>query len=450
MERITESQILKAPHLNGARLSADIGNLMVLAPHPDDESLGCGGLISMLRQKGSQVAVIFITSGSASHPNSKTHPPDVLSQIRESEAIGACSELGVTPDNIHFVRARDSGLEQLDRDALSEMSQDIVAMFENRPFSALAVPWRRDPHPDHRVVHTLGDMILEKISKEAIKIEYPIWLWKNGKEDDWPTIGETVPYRLDISKVFPQKWKAVKQHKSQLGEIIKDDEYGFVLTGELLEPFNKNMEFFFVTALRDLKTLDAAYFERLYSDQEDPWDFRNSEYERKKYQRSLEVLEKETFSLGLELGCSIGIQTQMLSKVCQHLMAVDISEAAVKTASDYCYGTTNIEFRAVDITTNFPHGFYDLITCCEIGYYLEDEDLEQLFRNIKESLLPNGKLLMVHWTAFVPDYPQSGDTVHDRFERFAEETEVFNELVHQRHENYRLQVWRKSAEDGHR
>ena len=266
MERITEAQILKAPHLNGPRLSADIGNLMVLAPHPDDESLGCGGLISMLRQAGSQVVVVFITSGSASHPHSNTHPPDVLSQIRESEAIRACAELGVSSDNIHFVRARDSGLEQLDRDALSKISQDIVPIFQNAPFSALAVPWRRDPHADHRVVHTLGDIVLEKISKGAIKIEYPIWLWKNGKKEDWPTVGETVPYRLDISKVFPQKWKAIKRHKSQLGEMIRDDEDGFVLTEELLEPFIKNTEYFFLTVLQDLKTLDAAYFERLYSD----------------------------------------------------------------------------------------------------------------------------------------------------------------------------------------
>src|SRR5437762_1448664 len=48
--------------------------LLVLAPHPDDESLGCGGLIAESCARGGTVHVVILTDGTRSPPNSKTHP----------------------------------------------------------------------------------------------------------------------------------------------------------------------------------------------------------------------------------------------------------------------------------------------------------------------------------------------------------------------------------------
>jgi len=442
-KKISATAILKAPYMNGARLSADIGNLMVLAPHPDDESLGCGGLIALLKEAGTSVNVVFITSGSASHPNSKTHPPETLAKLREIEAIKACSALGMAPSDIHFVRASDSQLDKLDQKSKMDISKRIASLFENNNMSALAMPWRRDPHPDHVMTNAIGQSVLDRISKQTVKIEYPIWLWKNSTEEDWPTLNEALPYRLDIALVYKKKWQAVKQHRSQLGEIIHDDAYGFVLTEELLEPFNKPTEYFFLTKLRPPRTLKKEYFDRLYAKQNDPWDFRNSDYEKNKYANSLKALGSKSFGTGLELGCSIGIQTRMLSEVCDHLIAVDISEAAITEAKLNCRGIENIDFRLADITGDFPNGTFDLITCNEIGYYLEMEDLVRLYDNIDNRLNPDGRFLMVHWRQFVPDYPLSGDLVHDTFENFTKKLGGYRELVHERNERYRLQVWEK-------
>lgn len=448
MESTTKSQITYAPFLNGERLAEDIGNLLVIAPHPDDESLGCGGLIAMLKAAGSSVSIIFVTSGSASH-TSLTHPPSVLSKMRESEAVKACSDLGVHLPDIHFLRAPDSELTGLRERDLSLLVKEIIVIFGDTNFSSIALPWRRDPHPDHRAVNSIGNMVLKRIRTSVTKLEYPIWLWVNGTEDDWPIVGEAVPYRLNIEPVFQQKWRAIKRHRSQLGGIIYDDPNGFVLTEDLLEPFNIGTEYFFVTR-RDLETLDKGYFDNLYSQQTDPWNFRNSEYELGKYQRSVETLGKERFGSGLELGCSIGIQTALLAEICDRLIAVDISEKAVNEARTNCSELSNVTFNVADVVKKFPNGRFDLITCCEMGYYLTMDDLEILFRNISNGLLPNGKLLMVHWTPFVPSYPLSGDTVHERFELFAKVSGIFEEIVSQRHELYRLQVWRKLLEGSER
>ncbi len=430
-----------ASFINRERLSADMGDLLVLVPHPDDESLGCGGLIALLKESGNSVTVLFVTSGSASH-SSRTHPPSALSKMRELEAIRACSVLGVNLSDIHFLRAPDSKLEELTNSELLVLVGELMRIYEEGHFSAIALPWRRDPHPDHRVVNIIGEMFLKNISEELIKLEYPIWLWKNGTESDWPSNGETVPYKLDITPVFEKKWRAVKMHRTQLGEIIDDDPNGFVLTEELLEPFNNGTEYFFITR-KDLKTLDGSYFDRLYARQDDPWNFRNSEYELLKYQNSIESLGGRRFDSGLELGCSIGIQTRMLSEICKNLTAVDINEIAIREAYKTCSGISNISFKIMDVVREFPKGEFDLVTFCEMGYYLAKNNLAQLFLDISNALLSGGTLLMVHWTPFVPDYPLSGDDVHDSFYEFATTTGLFKEITRERREHYRLQVWRK-------
>ncbi|WP_373516261.1 PIG-L deacetylase family protein, partial [Pricia sp.] len=166
------SGVLNAAFLNRERLSADMGNLLVLAPHPDDESLGCGGLIALLRESGNSVTVIFVTSGSASH-SSITHPASILSKMRELEAIRACSVLGVRIKDIHFLRAPDSKLGGLRETALSLLAEEITGVYERGYFSAIALPWRRDPHPDHQVVNTLGQRFLKNLPENLIKLEYP-------------------------------------------------------------------------------------------------------------------------------------------------------------------------------------------------------------------------------------------------------------------------------------
>jgi predicted TPR repeat methyltransferase len=74
--------------------------------------------------------------------------------------------------------------------------------------------------------------------------------------------------------------------------------------------------------------LGREYFEELYAESDDPWNFEASEYERKKYGRTLEVLGERRFERALEAGASIGVFTEMLAGRCDELLAVDVSERA--------------------------------------------------------------------------------------------------------------------------
>jgi LmbE family N-acetylglucosaminyl deacetylase len=68
---------------------------VVVAPHPDDESLACGGLLAEARQQGLRGKVVIVSDGVGSHPHSKAYPPDRLRSVRKDEARQAAGELGL-------------------------------------------------------------------------------------------------------------------------------------------------------------------------------------------------------------------------------------------------------------------------------------------------------------------------------------------------------------------
>lgn len=435
--------IRDAPHLNPEGLSRDIGNLTVLAPHPDDESLGCWGLISLLVAQGKKIHIIFVTDGSASHPGSRQYPPKILKAIRKDEAISACEHLGVGYEHLTFMEKADSKMHTPLDDELWQIAFSVASMYEQGNFSALAMPWRRDPHADRKVVHEIGCRALELITSGATKIEYPIWLWENGSIEDWPEKEEVNPFRLDISSVTDRKAAAIQEHLSQLGRLIEYDTDGFVLTEDLLLPFHSKTEYFFLTNRRNPKKLQGDYFENLYTYNSDPWNFKTSEYELAKYDLIIKTTTEYTICIGLELGCSIGIQTRMLAEVCQSILAVDVSSTAVAQAREECIELTNVAFECADIATSFPPGPLDMITLCELGYYFDEPTLMDIYSKISDVLDIGGKLLMVHWTSYVPDYPLTGTAVHEIFEHYVKKKGNFRTVFNESQYLFRIQVWER-------
>jgi SAM-dependent methyltransferase len=363
------------------------------------------------------------------------------------EAIQACSNLGVEKAEITFMREPDSALNALTLKQLNRLATRLANFFLKGKFSSLALPWRRDPHSDHKVVNQIGDMMLWSMKCGVTKIEYPVWLWKNGEEKDWPRKGEILPFRLNIQSVFHKKWKAIKEHKSQLGEVIFDDIDGFILTESLLDPFKSQFEYFFITNHRPLGTLGVTYFDALYKEDEDPWNFTTSDYEHQKYQDAIAALGNEIFEEALEIGCSVGVHTKLLADVCKNLFAIDISAKAISKARQICYGKKNVRFEVRDVSQSFPSGNFDLITLCEVGYYFDKPTLLQLFENIHQHLQNDGKFLMVHWTGYVPEYPLTGNCVHDQFRAFAARTGFYKEIINITRSLFILQVWEKSTAD---
>lgn len=186
-------------------------------------------------------------------------------------------------------------------------------------------------------------------------------------------------------------------------------------------------------------TLNEDYFDKVYNENSDPWNFEKSEYERKKYEKTMESLPLERYSAALEIGCSIGVLTKMLATRCDQLLSIDLNDAALKSAEKRLENTTNVTLKKGAIPNDLPDSNFDLIVMSEVGYYLSMDDLKKSKDLIKRRLKENADLVLVHWTHDVPDYPLSGDQVNETF-LADEDFKVVNQY---RTEDYRLEVLRK-------
>lgn len=189
------------------------------------------------------------------------------------------------------------------------------------------------------------------------------------------------------------------------------------------------------------KSLTAEYFDRVYEANDDPWNFQTSEYEAGKYKATVEALPNESYANAFEIGCSIGVLTEQLAGKCENLLAVDVSDAALTAAKKRCANLPNVRFAKMNFQNEFPSGKFDLILVSEVGYYLALPDWEKAMSEIYAHLTENGQVMLVHWTPFVHDYPQTGDEVHDSFAKFA--AGKMRHLDKKRAEKYRLDVWEK-------
>lgn len=161
-------------------------------------------------------------------------------------------------------------------------------------------------------------------------------------------------------------------------------------------------------------SLDRSYFETLYARSSDPWDFRTSPYERRKYRATLDILPRARYGRALEVGCSIGVFTRLLAGRCDWLLALDTSSRALAQAERDNADLGHVEFRRATLPGEFPDGRYDLVVLSEVLYYLSVPDLAALAGRCLEALSPDGHVVLCHWLGET-DYPLGGDEAADLF-----------------------------------
>jgi LmbE family N-acetylglucosaminyl deacetylase len=217
---------------------------VVVAPHPDDETLGCGGLVSGLRSLGGAVYVIFVTDGSASHPNSKIWPSARLAEQREKEAKDALVCLGLQNEPRMFLRLVDAAMPPAGSPAWQGAVLELREVLQSFSPDLAIIPWRRDPHCDHRASWQLFHTALKQTSVHPEELEYAIWLEEFGKSEDYPRDGEAEAVRIDVSRAVKAKRAAIAAHKSQVSDLIDDDSDGFRLTPSTIARLTTTTETF--------------------------------------------------------------------------------------------------------------------------------------------------------------------------------------------------------------
>lgn len=100
-----------------------------------------------------------------------------------------------------------------------------------------------------------------------------------------------------------------------------------------------------------------------------------------------------------------------------------------------------MSFKKLNFQKELPNDHYDLIMVSEVAYYLSSEDWEAVSGKLYDILKSNGQIVLVHWLPEVHDYPQTGDEVHQSFERSVEGK--MNNIFRSRAECYRIDVWER-------
>ena len=383
-----------------------VEHVVVVAAHPDDESLGAGALVAEAAQRDIPVTVIVVTDGAASHPNSPTTTPDELRRLRTAEALLAVHRL--SPDAEPHLLAFPDGEVRENRDAIRAAIGELLPTTG----ALLVAPWRGDGHADHTVV---GEICAElAVERSFDLLEYPIWLWHWAMPDDAEVPWQRFVALAPRGEALSRKQNAIEAYASQAEPLSDQPGDEAMLLGPFLDNFRGKRELF----VRDLPAADdnplgAGYFDAIYDRADDPWGFTSRWYEERKRDVTLASLPEQRYRSALEVGCSIGVLTRLLAGRCDELLAVDVSRAAVESARERVADEPGVRVELADVASGFPQGPFDLVLISEVGYYFEPDVLRQVLADTAASLAVGGTIVLCHWRHEVADYAMTGDEVHE-------------------------------------
>lgn len=189
----------------GYRDGGKDGPVLVVAPHPDDESIGCGGAICLHRQRMERVDAVFLTSGER---GMQAGSDGEARAIRESEARAACEVLGV--HQVDFLRHPDLGLGE----DIDGCARELARVIEARTPRIIYLPHPGESHPDHAAVLPIIREALARLPATARALE--LWayeVWSPMTRHGWVE---------DITAVMSSKLRAIRCYRSQLAALRYD------------------------------------------------------------------------------------------------------------------------------------------------------------------------------------------------------------------------------------
>ncbi|GAB3677893.1 PIG-L deacetylase family protein [Salinisphaera aquimarina] len=203
-----------------------LGPIAIMAPHPDDETLGCGGLIAFCAQLQVPLTIVAITDGESSHPGSRRVSPEQLIVWRAEERAQALAALGAQAAQVERLRLPDGGMHTMSTAARQDCVRQLAAILCRDRIQTVLVTAADDDHPDHRASYALTRLALQQ--KPTVRLlTYAVW----------PPLGAIAGgsrWSLDIESVRERKRTAIDFFVSQRGQIVKDDPAGFIMPAALL------------------------------------------------------------------------------------------------------------------------------------------------------------------------------------------------------------------------
>jgi LmbE family N-acetylglucosaminyl deacetylase len=270
------------------------GRLVVVAAHPDDETLAAGGYLRAAHAAGCVVEIVIATDGEAAFPDAAAADRAALGRARRRELYEALGSLGAADVPVHRLGLPDSGLEE----AESTLAEELEPLLQHA--DAYLAPWSGDPHPDHAAA---GRAAAVAAPVTAHGWAYPIWALARERPDQ-----DRIPWSRAYLHVMSEADRAAK--RAAIGRFTSQlepapDGGPPILPAEVLRLFDTERELFF----REPRAASAPAdrFATLYSGGDgDPWQTRTSWYEIRKRAVLLACLPHARYAHAAEPGCGTG------------------------------------------------------------------------------------------------------------------------------------------------
>lgn len=218
----------------------------MFAPHPDDETLGCGGTIAKRISEGYDVLVVVMTDGMYAFLKvlgiDSDPTPEELKEIRKEELKRATRTLGVPEENLIFLGFVDGTL----KDNMEEAERKIVKILSGKYPVEVYLPHKNDYHLDHSAAYQIVKNSVIKSGIPTLMYQYLVW---HRHERFSPLVNALLSYFrrnrvcIDISKFLPLKKAAAKEFKSQL-ETISSKQRNLIIND--VKKFLKSEEIFYI------------------------------------------------------------------------------------------------------------------------------------------------------------------------------------------------------------
>lgn len=401
----TDEAVWRAAALWNGRppLDLDVDHLIVLAAHPDDETLGAGGLLAAAERARVAVTVVIATDGERS-------PDTAGTGIRRRDESARALSMLAPSARVVFLGLPDGEL----REYRAQLARDVAAVVPRNGRTLIAATWWGDGHRDHRIV---GEVAQEFAAPRVRVVGYPIWLWH------WGDPGDIDPATWEVIALDPAdataKSAAIAAHASQVEGSAGEPP---MLHGRMQAHFLRDVEVFIPAVAADAgastPSVDVAEFDAFISRHDDPWGFESRWYEQRKRALLMAALPSTRARRALELGCATGLLTAELVTRADTVVAVDGSAEALRRAARRV-DDGRVEFVLGVLPRDWPTGPFDLIVLSEIAYYFSDADQDRALAEIDAGLTADGALVACHWRHKIEGAPSDGDAVHARIARHA-------------------------------
>ncbi|BCA61167.1 hypothetical protein HMP09_0401 [Sphingomonas sp. HMP9] len=212
-----------------AKTAAGQGPWLVLAPHPDDETLGCGAFIASVTAAGGRVHTAFLTDGSGSHPDAPGWTGTRIANLRHGEAQAALKALGGKPDALYLDWTDASPASEGDP-AFARSVDRLAAWCRVRGIRQIAVTWSGEPHCDHEAAAMLAKAVARRAHCRLW--QYLVWGWTVA--DLAERLGTARVLAVATGSGRARQRRAMACHRSQRGGRIVGARENFCLPDAML------------------------------------------------------------------------------------------------------------------------------------------------------------------------------------------------------------------------